>query len=533
MSGDNKEEKCEMDESSDGTQEEEISLDDIYTDSHDFIKDSQLDESSDEIQEEEISLDDIYTDSPDYIKDSQMDESSKKHQDEEIFLDDIRIYDSYEIEDDTLKLTEINEESQTINTLEDLQINEIANNEKALAGQDALGGGTFKASMPKPDAASKQETEQKRPNFSISPSVRNGGQSQKIIDDSAVNKLSKKIIAVGGAKGGVGKSMLSANLSIGLALLGKKVVLADLDLGGADVHLYTGVKSLTKTWNDFIDKKVDSISDILTPTAFKGLSLIGGDSSKLGRANIYYLQKLKIIRHLKKLDTDYLVIDLGGQTTYNVLDFFLLADHKIVISGTEPASVLDSYAFVKVVFNRFLERFLSKHRLLRDIAQQIKDNSLEKSKMYSLEYIFDEVWVRDPEASAELKMEFDKFRLSLILNMTEGREDLRIAETMQKLVKDKCFLDIEILGTIPFEKVVRQAARRFTPIVVENQKCQTSRNINKMLAAIISHGNEETTQSQLFQSTNRIRSETKNQIDLGKMILDGSTVDQINSFYNN
>ena len=98
-------------------------------------------------------------------------------------------------------------------------------------------------------------------------------------DASAVNKTNKKIIAVGGAKGGVGKSMLAANLAVGLALLGQKVVLADLDLGGADVHLYAGVKSLAKTWNDFLDKKVDSIKDILTPTVFKGLSLIGGDSS--------------------------------------------------------------------------------------------------------------------------------------------------------------------------------------------------------------------------------------------------------------
>ena len=105
---------------------------------------------------------------------------------------------------------------------------------------------------------------------------------------SEVKKSNKKIIAVGGAKGGVGKSMLAANLAVGLALLGQKVVLADLDLGGADVHLYTGVKTLVKTWNDFLDKKVDSIKDILTPTAFQGLSLIGGDSSRLGSANLPY-----------------------------------------------------------------------------------------------------------------------------------------------------------------------------------------------------------------------------------------------------
>ena len=77
------------------------------------------------------------------------------------------------------------------------------------------------------------------------------------------------MIAVGGAKGGVGKSTLASNLAVGLALLGQKVVLADLDLGGADTHLYTGVKNLDKTWNDFLDKKVDSLEDILTPLPSK------------------------------------------------------------------------------------------------------------------------------------------------------------------------------------------------------------------------------------------------------------------------
>ena len=350
---------------------------------------------------------------------------------------------------------------------------------------------------------------------------------------SAVNKTNKKIIAVGGAKGGVGKSMLSANLAVGLALLGQKVVLADLDLGGADVHLYTGVKSLVKTWNDFLDKKADSIKDILTPTAFKGLSLIAGDSSRLGSANLPYSQKLKIMRHLKELETDFLVVDLGGDTTYNGLDFFLLADQKIVVSGTEPASVLDSYTFVKVVFNRLLERFFSEHKSLKDLAAQIKDGSLEKSQYYSLDFIYQKVRSRDPQAFFKLKKQFDQFRLSIVLNMTESNKDVCIAETMQKLVKDKCFLDIGILGTIPFDKVVRKAARRFTPIVVENPKCQASRNIHQMLAAIILHREHGSARAELLNTTSLIRRQAKEQIDSDKMTLDGLTIGQINAVFNN
>jgi flagellar biosynthesis protein FlhG len=346
-----------------------------------------------------------------------------------------------------------------------------------------------------------------------------------------VEASNKTIIAVGGAKGGVGKSMLSANIAVGLALLGQKVVLADLDLGGADVHLYVGVKSLTKTWDDFLEKRVDSIREILTPTAFNDLSLIGGDSSKLGSANLPYSQKRKIIKHLKDLESDYVIIDLGGNTTYNGLDFFLLADQKIVVTGSEPASVLDSYSFVKVAFYRFLDRFFAEYDALKDLGKRIKDGSLEKTENFSLDYIFEEVRARDASACAELKKQFDQYQLSLVVNMAENRKDVRIAESMQQLLKTKCFLDVGILGIIPFDKIVRKASRGFTPIIVENPRSQASKVIHQMLAAILLHREGEGTRFKLLQKASLIRSQTRDQIDANKMTLDGLTIGQINSVY--
>ena len=348
---------------------------------------------------------------------------------------------------------------------------------------------------------------------------------------SGTEKVAKTILAVGGAKGGVGKSALAANLAVGLSLLGQKVVLADLDLGGADVHLYVGVKSLSKTWNDFLDRKVDTLEDIMTPTHFEGLSLIGGDSSKLGSENLPYSQKQKILRHLRELEGDYLILDLGGNSSYNVLDFFLFADHKIVVSGTEPASVLDSYSFVKVSFYRFLERFFAEHKSLKDLGRQIKDGSLEQSKNLSLDFIFEQVRERDPSAYTKLKQQHDQFRVSLVINMADSRKDFRIAESMQQVLKEKCFLDVGILGTIPFDKLARKAARSFTPIIVENPRCQPSKAIHQMLAAILLDREQDSSRAELLQKTGLIRGEAKDRIRSDAMTLDGLTLSEINSIY--
>ncbi|MBH0181241.1 MAG: ribonuclease HII [Nitrospira sp.] len=48
------------------------------------------------------------------------------------------------------------------------------------------------------------------------------------------------LISVASGKGGVGKSIVSVNLALALAKAGRKVILADLDVGGADAHIMFG-----------------------------------------------------------------------------------------------------------------------------------------------------------------------------------------------------------------------------------------------------------------------------------------------------
>ena len=52
-----------------------------------------------------------------------------------------------------------------------------------------------------------------------------------------------QIIPIASGKGGVGKSLVSANLAIALAQSGKRVVLVDLDLGASNLHLVLGNQS--------------------------------------------------------------------------------------------------------------------------------------------------------------------------------------------------------------------------------------------------------------------------------------------------
>jgi hypothetical protein len=115
--------------------------------------------------------------------------------------------------------------------------------------------------------------------------------------------------------------------------------------------------------------------------------------------------------------------------------------------------------------------------------------------------------------------------------MAENRKDFQIAESMQNVLKEKCFLNVGILGTMPFDKLARRAARSFTPIIVEYPRSQPSKAIHQMLAAILLDRDQSLDRDDLLQKTNLMRSEAKDQIRSETMTLDGLTIGQINNVY--
>ena len=344
------------------------------------------------------------------------------------------------------------------------------------------------------------------------------------LTEEASNKV---IIAVGGAKGGVGKSMLSANIAVGLGMLGQQVVAADLDFGGADLHLYLGVRSLSRDWNDFMEGRAKTLDEITSSTPFEGVRLIGGDSSRLGSPNLRYFQKLRILRHLKALECDYVIVDLGGDTSFNVLDFFLLADQKIVVTGVEPASILDTYNFVKVAFLRLLDRFITTRKSIKHISSRIRNIYQDKDGGLKLESILEEIRAIDPSYSTQLKEQIEQFSLSIVINMAENRKDGNIGKSMQDLLKRKCFIDVGSLGTIPFDKSVRKASRRLTPFLVEDPHCKASKALYQMLAGILLLRKPRSVRAEMLRKMRHVRSDVRDRIGKEPTTLEALTQGQI------
>ncbi|MBD3393259.1 MAG: P-loop NTPase, partial [Chitinivibrionales bacterium] len=183
----------------------------------------------------------------------------------------------------------------------------------------------------------------------------------------------KNVLAIGGGKGGVGKSSLAANLGVLLAQRGHAVVLVDADLGAANLHTITGVTYPEKTLDDFIQGRQGSLEDTLLDTPQAGLRLLSSASDVLSIAAPNYTQRQKLLRGIKKLDADTVIFDLAAGTHTRAIDFFSLAPYGIILVEPTPTSLENAYSFVKNLMLRHLMRVFYHEKETREFIKNATD----------------------------------------------------------------------------------------------------------------------------------------------------------------
>lgn len=270
-----------------------------------------------------------------------------------------------------------------------------------------------------------------------------------------------RVVSVGGGKGGIGKSLLSANLGIELARRGKRVVLVDADLGGANLHTTLGLDQPKKTLSDFIERKASKIEDVVVPTGIENLGLVSGALDHLDAANPKYAQKMRLLRHVQQLDVDYAILDLGAGTHANVLDFFLVSDHGLLVLVPEPTAVENAYRFVKAAFWRRMKSVAQVYGydpLLRDVM----DGASFKSPVELVATVTE----RDPEAGRNLARQLAVFRPRLVVNQARTPQDAEIGKAIVAAWRKYFGLEMDYLGHIQHDDEMWRSLRARRPLLV-------------------------------------------------------------------
>ena len=293
------------------------------------------------------------------------------------------------------------------------------------------------------------------------------------------------IWAVGGGKGGVGKSVVSTILAFWLARKGKRTVLIDADLGGANLHTLLGIKSPPRTLIDFINRKFGSLEEICIDTEAKNLRLISGSSEVLSLANPHFSQKVKLINHFSRLDADYVVIDLGAGTSFNVLDFFLSAHEKIIVLTPEPTSIQNAYIFVRNAVYRRLSRLSSKNPSLQTLVKIAMDpkNELQVRTVKELLQFIQESGGRD-EARA-IEKEIGEIRPAVITNMVRDNKEKNAGRIVQIVAEKYLMIQSTNLGSVSHDRQIFSMVSDMVSLLKLEQSSHASANIYEILTKLL------------------------------------------------
>lgn len=302
----------------------------------------------------------------------------------------------------------------------------------------------------------------------------------------------KQVWAIGGGKGGVGKSLIASSLAISLSRLHQKVVAIDLDLGGANLHTTLGVELPQQSLSDFIAERVTQMEDCVIPTGIPNLSVISGAHDSIGVMHLQNEQKTRLLESFRRLDADYVIFDLGAGTSSHTIDFFLAADVGLITVLPEPTSIENAYRFIKSSYYRKLRS----HPGLASVAHLI-DAAMEGKNDFGIKTpsdLFREVNALSPEAGLRMKEQIARIQPRLILNQVRTQTDIDVGFSIKSVCKRYFGIDLDYLGYLDYDTSVWQAVRRKRPFMVEFPNSRLVANLDKITQHLVRSANQQTFQ---------------------------------------
>ncbi|MBN2126332.1 MAG: AAA family ATPase [Deltaproteobacteria bacterium] len=266
----------------------------------------------------------------------------------------------------------------------------------------------------------------------------------------------RRIFPIGGGKGGSGKSFLTANLGALLARRGQRVLLVDLDLGGANLHTLLGVRNPGVGLDVFLERRCRFLEQVIVQTMMPGLHIIPSMNCSMEISNLFYQQKLKIIKAIRGIASyDYILLDLGAGTNFNTIDFFLISDEGLFVVTPEPTSIENTFRFIRAVYVRKIKQLLKQKEFLT-VQRELQDQSAHHFVRTPSE-IIDRVAGFDPEKGRSLQERLSRFRLRFILNQFRRHSDATLGAKIERVCNRHFHSTFHFLENVGYDERVHDS----------------------------------------------------------------------------
>ena len=291
------------------------------------------------------------------------------------------------------------------------------------------------------------------------------------------------IIAVGGGKGGIGKSVVCTNLAIGMALSGQKVVLIDTDFGASNLHALLGINNPAYGFQDFFNENFSNKQSLLIDTGIGNLKFVSGAGDNPGSANIDADKVNTVISFIKNLEADTVLLDLGPGTNFNVIDFFNISMQNVVLTTPEITSVMKTFSFIRSVLFRRISLAFQGYPEIQKLVDHSNPANVD-IESYTTDLLRERFTEDFPDHLDELNTIVKNFKPGLVVNRVRSKKDLVTGDNLLKLVKKFLKLEATYLGYIIESDQVRDSVDEMVPFLIKDPQSTPSENLQQIIGSL-------------------------------------------------
>ncbi len=331
--------------------------------------------------------------------------------------------------------------------------------------------------------------------------------------------MTPRVVAIGGGKGGVGKSLVAANVGIFLATLGKRVILVDGAFGAANLHIFAGVPRPSRSLGEALGAGGPALAELAVATHVPGVKLIGGVYDPPAMANPDPAQVRVIAEQLHQLPADWVVVDLGPGLSAATLELFLEADIQLLVGVPDPTSIELMHRFVRAAFLKRLERKGLGHlaqiadkqptdfsaRVLPSTADALAraaalgggaaetreggappalPSGFEGGTPSALDIYLGAVAAQHPEL-AELRDAILGFAPHLVINSARSKSDMELGRAVASTARRRLGTPLRYLGHLEYDEAVWASTRRRRPLLIEHPETRIAKCFERVARGLL------------------------------------------------
>jgi septum site-determining protein MinD len=192
------------------------------------------------------------------------------------------------------------------------------------------------------------------------------------------------IITVTSGKGGVGKSTTTANLAVGLANLGQKVVAIDFDIGLRNLDMILGLENrIVYDVVDVMEGRCNLSQALINDKKAKSLYFLPASQTK--DKDVLDREKVKKLLLGLKKSFDIVLIDSPAGIESGFEHSIFLADRALIISTPDVSSVRDADRVIGIIDAKSEKAKEGKDVEKHVIINRIKPSMVDAGNMLSTE----------------------------------------------------------------------------------------------------------------------------------------------------